>query len=83
MAEVARKMNIYEAISRCMEEIGAVGKDAENEQQHFKYREAPSCFLFMQQGYIRIQSGRNLHFWQEKTCWNKEERNGQRRAAVH
>ncbi len=38
MAEVARKMNIYEAISRCMEEIGAVGKDAENEQQHFKYR---------------------------------------------
>lgn len=30
MAEVARKMNIYEAISRCMEEIGAVGKDAVN-----------------------------------------------------
>ena len=27
MAEAARKMNIYEAISRCMEEIGAVGKD--------------------------------------------------------
>ena len=38
MAETAKKMNIYEAISRCMEEIGAVGKDAENEQQHFKYR---------------------------------------------
>ena len=38
MAEVARKMNIYEAISRCMEEIGAVGKDAVNKQQGFKYR---------------------------------------------
>ena len=36
MAEVARKMNIYEAISRCMEEIGAVGKDAVNKQQGFK-----------------------------------------------
>lgn len=38
MAETARKMNIYEAISRCMEEIGAVGKDAVNKQQGFKYR---------------------------------------------
>ena len=38
MAEAARKMNIYEAISRCMEEIGAVGKDAVNTQQGFKYR---------------------------------------------
>lgn len=39
MAEAARKkMNIYEAISKCMEEIGAVGKDAVNEQQGFKYR---------------------------------------------
>ena len=38
MAETAKKMNIYEAISRCMEEIGAVGKDAVNEQQGFKYR---------------------------------------------
>ena len=38
MAEAARKMNIYEAISRCMEEIGAVGKDAVNKQQGFKYR---------------------------------------------
>ena len=38
MAESARKMNIYEAISRCMEEIGAVGKDAVNKQQGFKYR---------------------------------------------
>lgn len=33
-----RKMNIYEAISNCMEEIGAVGKDAVNKQQGFKYR---------------------------------------------
>lgn len=38
MAETAKKMNIYEAISRCMEEIGAVGKDAVNKQQGFKYR---------------------------------------------
>lgn len=39
MAETARKkMNIYEAISKCMEEIGAVGKDAVNKQQGFKYR---------------------------------------------
>ena len=38
MAEAARKMNIYEAISRCMEEIGAVSKDAVNKQQGFKYR---------------------------------------------
>ena len=38
MAETARKMNIYESISRCMEEIGAVGKDAVNKQQGFKYR---------------------------------------------
>lgn len=38
MAETAKKMNIYEAISRCMEEIGAVGKDAVNSQQGFKYR---------------------------------------------
>ena len=39
MAEAARKkINIYEAISRCMEEIGAVGKDAVNKQQGFKYR---------------------------------------------
>ena len=36
--ETAKKMSIYEAISRCMEEIGAVGKDAVNKQQGFKYR---------------------------------------------
>ena len=38
MVETAKKMNIYEAISKCMEEIGAVGKDAVNKQQGFKYR---------------------------------------------
>ena len=38
MAETAKKMSIYEAISRCMEEIGAVDKDAVNKQQGFKYR---------------------------------------------
>lgn len=38
MAETIKKMNIYEAISKCMEEIGAVGKDAVNKQQGFKYR---------------------------------------------
>lgn len=39
MAETAKKkMNIYESISRCMEEIGAVGKDDTNKQQGFKYR---------------------------------------------
>lgn len=38
MADIAKKMGIYEAISRCMEEIGAVGKDAVNKQQGFKYR---------------------------------------------
>lgn len=38
MAETARKMNIYEAISKCMEEIGAVGKNDKNKQQGFMYR---------------------------------------------
>ena len=38
MAGTEKKMSIYEAISRCMEEIGAVGKDAINKQQGFKYR---------------------------------------------
>lgn len=39
MAETGRKrMNIYESISKCMEEIGAVSKDAVNKQQGFKYR---------------------------------------------
>ena len=38
MAETAKKMNIYEAISRCMEEIGAVGKNDVNKSQGFKYR---------------------------------------------
>lgn len=38
MAGTEKKMSIYEAISRCMEEIGAVGKDAVNKQQGFKYR---------------------------------------------
>lgn len=37
MAE-AEKMNIYESITKCMEEIGAVGKDSVNKQQGFKYR---------------------------------------------
>ena len=38
MAEAVKKMNIYEAITKCMEEIGAVGKDDVNKQQGFKYR---------------------------------------------
>lgn len=38
MAETVRKMNIYEAISKCMEEIGAVGKNDRNNQQGFMYR---------------------------------------------
>lgn len=38
MAEAATKMNIYQAISRCMEEIGAVGKNDVNKTQGFKYR---------------------------------------------
>lgn len=38
MAEAAKQMNIYQAISKCMEEIGAVGKDDVNKQQGFKYR---------------------------------------------
>lgn len=37
MAE-GKKMNIYESIAKCMEEIGAVGKDDVNKQQGFKYR---------------------------------------------
>ena len=32
------KIDIYTAISRCMEEIGAVGKNDVNKQQGFKYR---------------------------------------------
>lgn len=35
---MAEKMNIYQAIPKCMEEIGAVGKDAVNKTQGFKYR---------------------------------------------
>ena len=31
-------MNIYNAISQCMAEIGAIGKDKTNSQQGFKYR---------------------------------------------
>ena len=38
MADTAKKMNIYEAITKCMEEIGAVGKDDVNKQQGFRYR---------------------------------------------
>ena len=38
MAESEKKLNIYEAITKCMEEIGAVGKDNVNKQQGFKYR---------------------------------------------
>ena len=38
MAETAKKMNIYEAISMCMEDIGAVGKNDRNKQQGFMYR---------------------------------------------
>jgi|WetSurMetagenome_2_1015567.scaffolds.fasta_scaffold51185_2 hypothetical protein len=30
--------NIYAAISACMSEIGAIGKDQQNTQQNFKYR---------------------------------------------
>lgn len=37
MAE-AKQVNIYQAISRCMEEIGAVGKNDINKTQGFKYR---------------------------------------------
>lgn len=36
-AEV-KKMNIYQAISKCMKEIGAVGKNDVNKTQSFKYR---------------------------------------------
>lgn len=38
MAETAKKMNIYEAISKCMEDIGVVGKNARNKDQGFMYR---------------------------------------------
>ena len=38
MAETAKKMNIYEAISKCMEDIGAVGKNDKNSSQGFMYR---------------------------------------------
>lgn len=31
-------MNIYESITKIMEEIPAIGKEKENQQQHFKYR---------------------------------------------
>ena len=35
---MAEKMNIYEAITKCMEDIGAVGKNDKNKQQGFMYR---------------------------------------------
>ena len=34
----AKVMNIYQAISKCMEDIGAVGKNDTNKTQGFKYR---------------------------------------------
>lgn len=37
MAE-AKKKNIYETISAVMAEIGAIGKNSKNDQQHFMYR---------------------------------------------
>ena len=36
MADTEKKLNIYEAITKCREEIGAVGKDNVNKQQGFK-----------------------------------------------
>ena len=36
MAETSKQINIYQAISKCMEEIGAVGKNDVNKQQGFK-----------------------------------------------
>lgn len=38
MAEPAVKANIYQAITSCMEQIGAVGKNDVNKSQGFKYR---------------------------------------------
>ncbi len=38
MTDATKKAGIYEAIVKCMEDIGAVGKDAVNKQQGFKYR---------------------------------------------
>ena len=38
MAEAKKMMNIYEAISKCMEDIGAVGKNDKNSTQGFMYR---------------------------------------------
>lgn len=38
MAEAKKMMNIYEAISKCMEDIGAVGKNDKNKTQGFMYR---------------------------------------------
>lgn len=38
MAEATEKTNIYKAIAKCMEEIGAVGKNDVNKSQGFKYR---------------------------------------------
>ncbi|MGN0348203.1 MAG: ERF family protein [Roseburia sp.] len=38
MAETAVKLNIYQSISKCMEEIGAVRKNDVNKTQNFKYR---------------------------------------------
>lgn len=32
------KQNIYQAISKCMEDIGTIGKDSKNNAQGFKYR---------------------------------------------
>ena len=37
MAE-AKKMNIYEAICKTMEDVGAIGKNSKNPQQGFMYR---------------------------------------------
>ena len=38
MEQAVKQMNIYQAISKCMEEIGAVGKNDVNKSQGFKYR---------------------------------------------
>lgn len=38
MAEATKPMNIYQAISKCMKEIGAVKKNSVNKTQGFNYR---------------------------------------------
>ena len=82
MADTEKKLNIYEAITKCMEEIGAVGKDNVNKQQGFKYRGIDAVmnalnpalthnhvFVVPEDTEIKIEGGKTMNEKQEATVF--------------